>query len=236
MALPSSGAISWGDIRTEFVQSGAFSLPQCYRVGGSSVCPITPGTSGIPSSGTISASSFLGKSAYGTFQTFLAGNMTEVEKDGTVTTVYGFNLNVSNGGLSNGTVRTGTAKTGVKRVMVSQIRWTFNAAVAVQLVQGGNINTIGAPSYASGDINLFGAATDLYGRTLTVYSGIGTGGSVVFSAAINSNGGQSNLETGAHTNPLYNVASSQTAQFRTNSSTGISGSTSIANYYSFTIS
>ena len=59
MALPSSGAISWSDIRTEFVQTGAFSLTQCYRSNGSSVMPFTAGTSGIPSSGAISASNFL---------------------------------------------------------------------------------------------------------------------------------------------------------------------------------
>lgn len=235
MALPSSGAISWGDIRTEFVQSGAFSLTQCYRSDGSSVCPIWSGTSGIPSSGTISASNFLGKSAYGLQQTFVAGSLTEVDKDGTVTPVSGFDLNSSvSGGSGGGTIRTGTAVTGTKRTMVTRISWTSNSTVALYLVQGGNINTIGAPSYSSGDLLLFTAPDNLYGRTLTVYNGIGTGGSVVTSNVINSNGGQSDLN--AQNNPLYYAPSLQTAQFRSNSTTGAQGTTSTGSTYTFTIS
>jgi len=245
MSLPSSGAISWGDIRTEFVQSGAFSLTQCYRSDGSSVMPFTPGTSGIPASGTISASDFYGKSGYGTYQTFVAGSMQVVDKAGTSFDQPGFDSNVGNssGGSSNGTLKIGGNN---KRTIVTQIKWIPSSSYSsasgsafsldIQFVQGGNINTIAAPSYSSGDLNLSNAngstsGSFLNGKTLTIYNGTGTGGSVVLTSTLNSNGGQRDEATSS---PLYYAASNQTARFGVTCQYE-SATLTTGNTYSFTI-
>lgn len=241
MSLPSSGAISWGDIRTEFVQSGAFSLTQCYRSNGSSVMPFTPGTSGIPASGTISASNFYGKSGYGTFQTFVAGSMQVADKGGSLFDKPGFDLNVGNssGGSSNGTLKIGGNN---KRAMVSKISWIPSSTYSpittldIQFLQAGNLNTILGPPYDSGDLSLATSnggtsGSFLNGKTLTIYNGTGTGGSVVLTSVIQSNGGQRDENTSS---PLYYAASDQTARFGV-TCTYESVNLTSGNTYSFTI-
>ena len=244
MSLPSSGAISWGDIRTEFVQSGAFSLTQCYRSNGSSVMPFTAGTSGIPSSGTISASNFYGKSGYGTYQTFVAGALQVIDKASQAFDKPGFDLNIigtgnNNGGTSNATIKIGGNN---KRAMISSITWipssTYSptTSLSIYCVQGGQYNTIGSPSYDSGDLNLFNAnggtaGSFLNGKTLTIYNGTGTGGSVVLTSVISGNVGQQDVSTSSS---VYYSASGQTARFGA-SCTYESVNLTTGNTYSFTI-
>jgi hypothetical protein len=63
MELPSSGAISLGNIQTEFGGSNPISLSE-YYAGGGLVPSGTSGTNGpVPTSGTISISNFYGTSA-----------------------------------------------------------------------------------------------------------------------------------------------------------------------------
>lgn len=243
MALPSSGAISWSDIRTEFVQTGAFSLTQCYRSNGSSVMPFTAGTSGIPSSGAISASNFQGKSGYGTFQTFVAGSMIATDKNNTVYDRPGFDLNVgSTGGSSNGTIKIGGNN---KRAMVSRIAWVPSSSydptqeLDIYFNQAGDINTIAATHYDSGDLNLNNAngsvsGTFLYGKTLTIYNGTGTSGSVVLTSVIASNKGQQNLDSTSSNQTQYHQPSNQTGRFGVGC-TYESATLTTGNTYSFTI-
>ena len=244
MALPSSGAISWGDIRTEFVQSGAFSLTQCYRSNGSSVMPFTAGTSGIPASGTISASDFYGKSGYGTYKTFVAGGLQVVDKALNTFDRPGFDLNVigtgsNNGGTSNATIKIGGNN---KRAMVSRLTWIHSATYSpitsldIYFVQAGAAGTIAAPSYDSGDLNLSNAdggasGSFLNNKTLTIYNGTGTGGSVVLTSTIGGNLGQQDVGTASS---VYYSASNQTARFGV-SCTYENATLTTGNTYSFTI-
>ena len=180
MTLPASGAISWTDIRDEFRQSGAFSLTQCYRANASSVVPFTAGTTGIPASGTISASNFLGRSGFPSFQTFVAGAMTVTDKASVVHAQHGFDLNyntpASNSGSSHGTLLIGGNN---KRAIVNAVKWISSGTyspvpvVTMAFVQGGNINTIGAPASSASDLNLFNSnggqsGTLLNGKTIRI--------------------------------------------------------------------
>jgi hypothetical protein len=243
MALPASGAISWSDIRDEFVQSGAFALTQCYRSNGSSVMPFTAGTTGIPASGTISASNFQGKSGYGTFQTFVAGSMIAIDKNNLSVDRPGFDLNVgSSGGSGNGTIKIGGNN---KRAMVSRIAWVPSASydptqpLDIYFNQAGNINTIAANKYDSGDLNLSNAngavsGSFLNGKTITIYNGTGTGGSVVLTSVISVNAGQQNLDSTSSNQTQYHAASNQTGRFGV-SCTYESATLTTGNTYSFTI-
>jgi len=243
MALP-TGAISWGDIRTEFVQSGAFSLTQCYRSNGSSVMPFTNGTSGIPASGTISASNFQGKSGYGTFQTFVAGSMIALDKGGSSYDQPGFDLNVANSssGSSSGTIKIGGNN---KRTMVNRLAWIPSGSYSpvttldIYFVQSGNASTVFGPSYDAGDLNLANAnggtsGSFLEGKTLTIYNGTGTGGSVVLTSVISGNKGQQNITVVGAGGGQYHAPSDQTARFGVGC-TYESATLTTGNTYSFTI-
>lgn len=243
MSLPSSGAISWGDIRTEFVQSGAFSLTQCYRSNGSSVMPFTNGTTGIPASGTISASNFQGKSGYGTYQTFVAGSMVAIDKNSASYDKPGFDLNAgSTGGSSNGTIKIGGNN---KRAMVSRLSWIPSGSydpttqLDIYFNQAGDLNTIAANKYDSGDLHLSNAnggvsGSFLYGKTLTIYNGTGTGGSVVLTSVIGTNSGQQSLDSTSSNQTQYHSASNQTGRFGVKA-TYESATLTTGNTYSFTI-
>lgn len=243
MALPASGAISWQDIRDEFVQTGAFALTQCYRSNGSSVMPFTAGTSGIPSSGAISASDFQGKSGYGTFQTFVAGSMIAIDKNNATYDKPGFDLNVgSTGGSSNGTIKIGGNN---KRAMVSRLSWIPSGSydptteLDIYFNQAGDINTIAAGTYDSGDLNLSNAngsvsGSFLYNKTLTIYNGTGTGGSVVLTSVIATNAGQQSLDSTSSNQTQYHAPSNQTGRFGVKA-TYESATLTTGNTYSFTI-
>lgn len=60
MALPTSGPISLGMVRTEFGVSGQIKMSMLYRGGG--IVPNTPANSGVPTSGAIKLSNFYGAS------------------------------------------------------------------------------------------------------------------------------------------------------------------------------
>ena len=243
MALPASGAISWQDIRDEFVQTGAFALTQCYRSNGSSVMPFTAGTSGIPSSGAISASDFQGKSGYGTFQTFVAGSMIALDKNNASYDRPGFDLNAgSTGGSSNGTIKIGGNN---KRAMVSRLSWIPSGSydptteLDIYFKQACDINTIAAGTYDSGDLNLSNAngsvsGSFLYNKTLTIYNGTGTGGSVVLTSVIATNAGQQSLDSTSSNQTQYHAPSNQTGRFGVKA-TYESATLTTGNTYSFTI-
>lgn len=65
MAVPSSGAVSLADIRSEFGQSGSISMSQLYR-GGSVVPNNYTNTSSVPTSGAIDMADFRGVRIEGT--------------------------------------------------------------------------------------------------------------------------------------------------------------------------
>jgi hypothetical protein len=225
MTLPSSGAISFGAIRTEAAFSGAVSMGDLYREG--SKIPSSDGTSGIPTSGAISASNFYSKTIYPTFLQYVAGqpgNAKNLMKGYSL----GSNLFTAGGSVTAGALVTGSGF----RVLANAMTWNGSSP---------GINTLTlmvvvkdfANACNSSDINGNNASSRLQGKTLTVYNGVGTGGTVLFSRALTS------VTTGTNgisaTSPLFNNSANQSNTIRVNG--GVETALdSTSNTYSFTIS
>ena len=250
MTLPSSGAISWGDIRTEFVQSGAFSIAQCYRTedttvsNGSTVTPFGPGTANIPTSGAISASNFYGQSGFPSFQTFVAGVTSIDDGKGTITTYQGWTTGDqgtvgSPAGSSHGTIKTSSND----RCICTGLRWRadFGFAQMAFAVNSDGQFAASSVSSSSSDINLNNAnagvsGSKLNGKVMKVYNGTGTGGTLLGSWTLDINGGQisSNaVMTGFKTGSA--TSSNQNAVFQANSDDLVTQTLTPGNTYSFTI-
>ena len=225
MTLPSSGAISFGAIRTEAAFSGAVSMGDLYRQG--SKIPSSGGTSGIPTSGAISASNFYSKTIYPTFLQYVAGQPIHV-KDNMRGYSLGDNLFTAGGSVTAGALVTGSGF----RVLCNSMVWNGGA-------QGINTLTLMvvvkdlANAANSSDINGNNASSRLQGKTLTVYNGVGTGGSVVFSRSLTSvTQGTNGISSSS---PLFNNSANQSNTIRVNGGVEFSVDTVNATY-SFTIS
>ncbi len=250
MTLPASGAISWSDIRTEFVQSGAFSIADCYRTedttvaNGSTVTPFGPGTANIPTSGAISASNFYGQSGFPSFQTFVAGVTSVDDGKGTVTTYQGWTTGDqgavgSPAGSSHGTIKTSAGD----RCICTGLRWESGAGFAQMAFAVNSDGAFAASSVSSSssDVNLTNAnagtsGSKLNGKVMKVYNGTGTGGTLLGSWTLNTNGGQIStgaVMTGFRTGPA--ATSNQNAVFQANSTTNVTQTLTVGNTYTFTI-
>jgi len=109
MTLPSSGALAFSQIQSEFGGSNPISLSEYYR--GGPIVPNHGNTSNIPTSGSISVSNFYGTSAQapfpnvrnanivsgvsGNLKGFVAGNVGSFSPNplGTLSSGYNFNVN-----------------------------------------------------------------------------------------------------------------------------------------------
>lgn len=81
MPLPTSGAISMSQLRTEFGGSAPDSLSEYYRGGG--LVPDTPDNAAVPTSGTIKLTDFYGASARSFGLTDIATPQTDFALSGT---------------------------------------------------------------------------------------------------------------------------------------------------------
>ena len=176
MTLPSSGAISLGDIRTAAGFSGAVSMADLYRHGAK--IPQCPGTTNIPTSGAIDMADFYSQTIYPSFLTFVAGQPSD-SKFGYAGYSYGDNLYSSSGSSTSSTMLTGSGY----RLIVNTLVFSDLQVPLVMVV----INTYGTGGKSdSSDVDSGNYSTTLSGKTLKVYSGTGTSGSVLVNQPISS--------------------------------------------------
>ena len=87
MALPSSGAISWSMIQTEFGGSNPINISEYYR--GGALVPNTAANAAVPTAGAIKASDFYGASAFSLVIQILDGSSYDDSGGGTAGVTYG---------------------------------------------------------------------------------------------------------------------------------------------------
>tara|TARA_R110000787_G_scaffold93008_1_gene195214 strand:- start:33 stop:713 length:681 start_codon:yes stop_codon:yes gene_type:complete len=176
MTLPSSGAISLGDIRTAAGFSGAVSMGDLYRHGAK--IPQCPGTTNIPTSGTIDMADFYSQTIFPSFLTFVAGQPND-GKSGYDGYSFGDTLVSASGSSTSSTMLTGSGY----RLIVNTFVFNNLQVPYVQVV----INTYGAGGKSdSSDVDSGNYSTTLSGKTLKVYNGAGTSGTVLVNQPISS--------------------------------------------------
>jgi len=188
MTLPSSGAISFDNLRTERAVGGSINLGDMYRTG--LKVPVVPLTSGIPSSGTISMSNFYSKAMYQYGLTFKHATNLGVQK----ITNEGFSMGTSicsngNGNyFNNGTVGTGTLDNSGNRILWNSFRYiggnNSSQTVSITIIEGNNSFANTAINSNASDINRGNFASKIGGKTITVRNGTATSGSSIFSFTI----------------------------------------------------
>ena len=223
MTLPSSGAISLGAIRTAAGFSGAVSMGDLYRTGAK--IPQCPGTTNIPTSGTIDMADLYNQTIYPSFLTFTAANFTE--STGKVTYEGYMYLNaayVAGGSAVSSTMNTGSGH----RLILTGIRWTAGLYPDILFVE----NSVNNASKSS-DVSSANKGTTLNGKILRLYSGTGTGGSLINSATL-STSGTANGTLGSG-NPVLSANADQNTYYVVSSGTAWAVLT-VGNTYTLTIS
>lgn len=225
MALPSSGAISFDNIRTEAGFSGAVSMSDLYLDGAK--IPKNPSTTGIPTSGAISTSNFYSRSIYPSYLVFTAG--TFLDFAGKVS--YEGYMYVNTAYLAGGSAVSSTMNTGSgHRLILTGIRWISGATPDILFVQ----KQIDVTSKSS-DVSSANKGTTLNNKIIRLYSGTGTGGTLVNSATLSTSGtANGTLNSG---NPLLSANADQNSFYVvTGLTTGGWASLTAGNTYTLTIS
>ena len=171
MALPSSGAISFDNLRTERAVAGSVSLADMYR-GGSKV-PVTAGTTNIPTSGAIDMADFYSQQLYPYGLTFVAGTL-QFDK----VSAGGFSLGTSNAaatGSSNGSFKSGN---GTRMIMC---QFTNNQGIGPIFLFAQKTTSAASNSC---DIHT-GSISGISGATITLRNGTATSGSSIYSGTLN---------------------------------------------------
>ena len=203
MALPASGAISFDNLRTERAVSGAISLGDMYREG--SKTPVSPGTTGIPTSGAINMSNFYSKTLYGSnFITFVASTGIT---DGKVAGQQGYAYGTTDITLPGGSTTTGTLEAGNGvRLIVSGF-----TTLSISGVVSGNIHgVLTNPAGASNSSDFVGPSngSQMRDRVIKLYSGTGTGGTLLGQLFLGVQGGGGYVAMSAG-NPFLNASANQ---------------------------
>ena len=206
MALPSSGAISFDNIRTEAGFSGAVSMSDLYLDGAK--IPKNPSTTGIPTSGAISTSNFYSRSIYPSYLVFTAGAFTDT---GAKSSYQGY-MYANTSYLAGGSAVSSTMTTGSgHRLILTGILWLSPSSSPTILFVQKQIDV----ASKSSDVSSANRGTTLNGKIMRLYSGTGTGGTLVnittLSTSPNNNGtlssGNQLLSTNADQNTFYWVDS-----------------------------
>ena len=223
MALPSSGAISFDNIRTEAGFSGAVSMSDLYLDGAK--IPKNPSTTGIPTSGAISTSNFYSRSIYPSYLVFTAANFTETA--GKVT--YEGYMYLNDAYLAGGSAVSSTMNTGSShRLILTGIRWIVDLPPDILFVE----NSVNNASKSS-DVSSANKGTTLNGKILRLYSGTGTGGTLVNSSTLSTSGTANGTLTSG--NPVLSANADQNTYYVVSSGTNWAALTA-GNTYTLTIS
>ena len=230
MTLQSSGTISFDNLRTERAVGGAISLGDMYREG--SKTPVSPGTSGIPTSGAISMSSFYSKTLYGgNFVTFVAStNIT----DSKVANKQGFAYETINITGPGGSTTTGTleAGNGVRFIMTGFFMLGGIAGTTAASIDGVVDDFPVAASNSSdyvGNTN----TTQMQDRVVKLYNGAGTGGTLIGQCfCTDQSGSAAGLQSG---NPFQSTGADQISAVRISVSNVNSSGTAIGSPAGFPI-
>tara|TARA_R110000796_G_scaffold1443_6_gene5798 strand:+ start:384 stop:1121 length:738 start_codon:yes stop_codon:yes gene_type:complete len=206
MTLPSSGAISFDNLRTERAVGGSVSLGDMYRTG--LKVPVCPNTSNIPSSGAISMSSFYGQAMFQYGLTWLhANNLVagKVSEQGfcSGTTVC---TNVNGAHINGGTIGNGTLDNSGNRILWNTMRYnTFSGAATMVLtfIEGTNSFSNTAINSNAGDLNRSNFASKIGGKTIAVRNGTATSGSTIFSFSIPSSSNAGEGVTSTNTGQMF---------------------------------
>lgn len=231
MTLQSSGTISFDNLRTERAVGGAISLGDMYREG--SKTPVSPGTTGIPTSGAISMSNFYSKTLYGgNFVTFVASTSIT---DGKVGGQQGFAYGTDDITTPGGSTTTGTleAGNGVRFIMSG-----FSMLGGISGVNSGNIHGVvdqTSPVTASNASDYVGSAntTQMQDRVVKLYNGAGTGGTLLGQLYAFTQAGTAVSMTSG--NPFLNSSADQDAVVKLGMSQNNSSGTSIGSPVGFPI-
>ena len=223
MTLPSSGAISFDNLRTERAVGGAINLGDMYRQG--SKTPVSPGTTNIPTSGAISMSNFYGKTLYGSnFITFVASTGIT---DGKVANQQGFAYGTDDITVPGGSTTTGTleAGNGVRFIMSG-----FTMLGGIRNVTSGSIHGVvdqTSPVTASNSSDYVGSAntTQMRDRVVKLYNGTGTGGTLLGQLYASTQAGIAVSMTSG--NPFLNSSADQDAVVKLGMSTNNSSGSAI---------
>jgi hypothetical protein len=229
MTLPSSGAISFDNLRTERAVGGAISLGDMYREG--SKTPVSPGTSGIPTAGAISMSNFYGKTLYGSnFITFVASTgITDGKVAGQQGYAYGsVDISVPGGSTTTGTLEAGN---GVRLIMSG-----LTTLSGISGVTSGNIHGVvdqATPVAASNSSDYVGSAntTQMQDRVVKIYSGTGTGGTLLGQMYATTQSSSPVVMTSG--NPFLNASANQDSVVKLSMSTVNSSGTTIGSPVGF---
>lgn len=230
MTLPSSGAISFDNLRTERAVGGSVSLADMQATG--SKTPVSPGTSGIPTAGAISMSNFYGKTLYGSnFVTFVAStSITDAKVSGKQGFAYGTtNITAPGGSTTTGTLEAGN---GVRLIMSGFFMLGNIAGTTAASIDGVVDNN---PVAASNSSDYVGSAntTQMQDRVIKLYNGAGTGGTLVGQAFLtDQTGGGIATSSG---NPFQNSSAGQIACVRISMSNVNSSGTAIGSPQGFPI-
>ena len=204
MTLPSSGAISFDNLRTERAVAGSASLADMYK-GGSKV-PVTPGTTNIPTSGAIDMADFYSQQLYPYGLTFV--NSTSVGNIGSKVLSQGFSLGTTTSvaaGSSNGSFKSGN---GTRLICVQH-----TSILSIQPIFQFAQETTSAASNSS-DVHA-GAISGIAGTTISLRNGTATSGSTVFSGSLSSAIENSNATTILTSSSAYQ-ANNQVITFQIN--------------------
>ena len=223
MALPSSGAISFDNIRTEAGFSGAVSMSDLYLDGAK--IPKNPSTTGIPTSGAISTSNFYSRSIYPSYLVFTAGTFTDIIAKVTYEGyMYANDAYAAGGSAVSSTMNTGSGH----RLILTGIRWISAAPPDILFVEK-SVNN----ASKSSDVSSANRGTTLVGKILRLYSGTGTGGTLVNSSTFNNNGGSNGTLSAG--NPVLSANADQNT-YHTNDSGTAWAALTAGNTYTLTIS